>query len=94
MARTAHAQFISQFSKKEIPADMSEVQLKAGTYDMVELLVDNKLIPSKSEARRVLKQNGVKVDGATFASTDVMLEKKSHLVLQVGKRKFLKLVAK
>lgn len=94
-ARRAQEGFVSQFSKKEMPSDIEEVKLKAGAYLMADLLVKFKLAASKSEARRLIQQGGVKINQKTF-SADGLNEKikigtKNNLVLQVGKRKFVKI---
>ena len=52
-----------------------------------------KLAPSKSEARRLVEQNGVKLDGQTVGSIEAVVEIKPQ-VLQVGKRRFVKLISR
>ncbi len=90
-SRMAQEQFISQFSKKEIPTDIPSIKLKAGKYTAIDLLADQKLVASKGEARRVLAQNGVKMDGKTFVGDTFELKPGAEFVVQVGKRKFLKI---
>lgn len=90
-ARKAQENFISQFSKKELPADMPEVKLKAGSYQLVEVLVQTKLATSKSEARRLIAQGGVKINQKPATEQTLELGTKNNLILQVGKRKFVKI---
>ena len=90
-ARKAHENFVSQFSKKELPSNITEVKVKAGKYSIVDLLVAAKLVSSKSEARRLIAQGGVKVNQQTVGETELTIGKNNDLILQVGKRKFAKI---
>ncbi len=65
--------------------------MKAGKYQTTELLVKLKLVESKSEARRVLSQNGVKINQKTFTDQEIEIKQKNDMVVQVGKRKFVKI---
>jgi tyrosyl-tRNA synthetase len=49
------------------------------------------LAPTKSEARRLIQQNGVKIDGETVTSIELELTAGLAAVLQVGKRKFVRI---
>ena len=80
------------FQERELPQDMPEFAL-VGPTDIVSLLVQTKLAPSKSEARRLVEQNGVKLDGRTVESIEAVVEIKPQ-VLQVGKRRFVRLVSR
>ena len=91
-ARKAQENFVSQFSKKELPTDIPEVKVKAGTYSLVELLVLVKLATSKSEGRRLIEQGGVKINQVNVTEKPLVIGKKNNLTLQVGKRKFVKIV--
>jgi len=90
-AAEAEEQFKRVFQERELPQNMPEFAL-AGPTDIVNLLVQAKLAPSKSEARRLVEQNGVKLDGQTVESIEAVVEASAHRVLQVGKRKFVRLV--
>ncbi len=90
-ARKAQENFVSQFSKKELPTDIPEIKLKAGTYQMADLLVETKLAASKSEARRLISQGGVKINQKAVEDKPLVLGTKNNLILQVGKRKFVKI---
>lgn len=90
-ASQAKEQFIKQFSNKELPSDIKTVSVKPGTHQTTELLVELKLAASKSEARRLLEQNGVKVNQQTFRDSSIVIKQKNNLIIQVGKRKFIKI---
>lgn len=91
-ARKAHENFVSQFSKKELPSDIPEMKVKAGTYSLAELLVRLKLAASKSEARRLIEQGGVKINQVKVIEKPLTIGKKNNLTVQVGKRKFVKII--
>ena len=80
--------FIKTFSKKETPSEMPEFKPK--NYNVIEVLFESKLTSSKGEARRVLLQDGVKVNEKVIKSVDYDL--KSGDVLQKGKLKFLRIL--
>lgn len=94
-ARRAQESFINQFSKKELPSDIAEIKLKVGTHSLVDILVQAKLVASKTEARRMIVQGGVKVNQVPIDKSDVnhsvKVDIKNNLVIQVGKRKFVKI---
>jgi tyrosyl-tRNA synthetase len=64
----------------------------SGPANIINLLVQARLAPSKSEARRLVEQHGVKLDGQTVDSVEAMVDIPAPKVLQVGKRKFMRLV--
>ncbi len=92
-AEKAEQAFIKQFRNKEIPDDIPEKALQGGQdYPLLDLLAENGLAPSKSEARRLIKGGGVKLNGEKVADEALILNYASgtELVIQVGKRRFLK----
>ena len=89
-ALKARDRFIAQFSNKELPTDIKEVSIKPGKYSLIDLLAQTKLVESKSEARRLIAQNGVKVNGEPPKDELLEIKQKNNLLLQVGKRKFIK----
>lgn len=91
LAASAQEKFISQFSNKELPTDIPTITLEAGTYPLVDLLLETKMVVSKSEARRLIEQKGVKINQETYTAKDVVIKQKNDLVVQVGKRKFVKI---
>jgi tyrosyl-tRNA synthetase len=86
-AQSANDYFIKTFSKKEIPETMPK--FKPSKYDMTSVLVESKLASSKSEARRIIEQGGVKIDGKVIKDIRCVLLPGS--VLQKGKIKFIKI---
>jgi tyrosyl-tRNA synthetase len=93
-ADAAEEDFNRRFVKKEVPDEIEEKQIDAGNYKLTELIANAGLAASKAEARRLIEQGGVRVNGekATNSAADITIGTESTL-LQVGKRKFLKVRA-
>ncbi|MFH1375144.1 MAG: tyrosine--tRNA ligase, partial [Patescibacteria group bacterium] len=96
-AAKAPEEFARMFSGKDgggKPDEIPEVQIEEGSWGIVELLSATKLIDSKSEGRRLIEQGGVKMNGERVDSVEANFEVgKGELVLQVGKRKWVKIVS-
>jgi tyrosyl-tRNA synthetase len=86
-AKAAQENFIKMFQHKEVPNDIPEYSLRAG-QSVMDVILDAKLAPSKSEARRLFDQKGVRLDGETIERGDLIFPHPG--VLQVGKRRFIK----
>ncbi|HKX82634.1 MAG TPA: tyrosine--tRNA ligase [Pyrinomonadaceae bacterium] len=93
-ADAAEDEFNRRFVQKEIPDEIEEKRINAGSYKLAELIASVGLAASKGEARRLVEQGGVKVDGekASNANADVTIESTS-ILLQVGKRKYLRIAS-
>ncbi len=94
-AGSARAEFERVFSSGQLPQDIPEVTVGAAGDRMLlsKVVVESGLAASNSEARRLIQQGGVKVDGeaqrdikAEIATTDA-----NEILLQVGKRRFAKI---
>jgi tyrosyl-tRNA synthetase len=90
-AAEAEEQFKRVFQEREVPEEMPEFAV-AAPINIVSLLVQAGLASSKSEARRLVEQHGVKLDAQTVDSIEAMVDIPAPKVLQVGKRKFVRLV--
>ncbi len=90
-AKLAQEHFVSQFSKKEIPTDIPTIKVKPGEYKLSDLVALTKMASSKSEARRLIEQGGVKINQKPVKDEVIFLSTKNDLVLQVGKRKFVRI---
>lgn len=87
-AEKAEEYFINTFSKKETPTDLPKFQPQK--YDIISVLVETELVSSRSEARRVIEQNGVKIDGTIIMDINYIVA--SGSVLQKGKIKFVQIL--
>jgi len=81
--------FIRLFQKGSLPNDMPEFELQSGDT-VLDIMDKAGLIASKNEGRRLIQQNGVRLDGEVL--TDSQFEVTQTGILQVGKRKFIRLV--
>ena len=86
-AQAAEEAFIRLFQQKETPDDMPEYALSDGATVM-DVLTGAGLVSSKSEARRLIDQKGVRLDGETLERGDEIFPHPG--VLQVGKRRFVR----
>ncbi|HRH46305.1 MAG TPA: tyrosine--tRNA ligase [Pyrinomonadaceae bacterium] len=89
-ANDAEESFVRQFVNKDIPEEIEEKSIASGNYKLVDLLVNTEMVASKGEAKRLVEQGGVKVNGEKASNTGAEIELKDEILLQVGKRKFLK----
>ena len=76
-----------------MPDEIDEISVDSQTYKLVDLLPQTNLTASKGEAKRLIEQGGVKIDGEKISDTSAEIEVKNEqsFVVQVGKRKFLKI---
>jgi len=92
-ANFAQENFVSTVQNKEIPDDIAEIKVSSEEINIIEALILSKLVASKGEARRMLQQNAVKVDGEVVSDEKMMINlAKGDKILQKGKRGFAKLI--
>jgi tyrosyl-tRNA synthetase len=91
-ADRAAAHFERVHQQRQLPEEMP-VRALVGPTNVVDIIFDAGLARSKSEARRLVKQGAVKLDGERVASIEAEIEVEGQRVLQVGKRRFLRLVS-
>ena len=85
--------FKNVFQKKQIPDDIEVITVKKDNLDIAEILVNNNIIKSKNEFRRLISQGGVKLnDKRILDLSEIDLE--NNPVLQIGKKKFVKIELK
>ncbi len=85
-AKQAEQYFVNTFSKKQIPDNIS--LLKPKSYDLISILLQAKFCQSKSEAKRLIIQKGIKINQKTV---DQEIEVKKGDIVQKGKRYFVKI---
>lgn len=85
--KDAEERFQQVFQRGQLPVEMPSFAYGAPT-GIVDVMVNAGLASSKSEARRLIGQNGVKINGETVGSSDLELAQSGEMVIQVGKRKF------
>lgn len=90
-AEIAEQEFNNVFGKNALPEDIEELELVEGVYDTYELLTEKLfLFNSKSEARRMVANGGVKIDGVKLLKDKKSINIEDGMIVQVGKRKFVK----
>ncbi len=87
-AGRAQENFVKMFQKREAPDEMQEIKIKKGDL-LGDVLVENKIISSKSEFRRLVKNKAIDVDGRAIENIDYVVEKTT--VVKVGKKKFIRI---
>ncbi|HYM00907.1 MAG TPA: tyrosine--tRNA ligase [Blastocatellia bacterium] len=91
-AQEASDEFDRVFRERELPSDIQTVQENAGTIKLVKLIAQHGLAPSVAEAQRLVSQGSVRIDGEK--ASDIKMELAGspggEILIQVGKRKFLK----
>ena len=92
-AETAYENFVARFQRHEIPADLTEIELKIKEKSMplANLLKNAKLVSSTSDALRAIRQGGVKIDGEKVADEKHVIAVGTNHVYQVGKRRFARI---
>lgn len=95
-ANKAEENFINQFSRGNLPEEIDEIKVALGDYKIADLLMVTELVETKGEAKRLIKQGGVKLneEKVEHAGIDVKIDATSEILLQVGKRKFLNVSGK
>ncbi len=91
-AKAADLDFRMVHQEGELPAEMPELKLLQPS-SVLDILTNSGLVPSKSEVRRLAQQGGIKLDGGRVDDPFQVVEPAGEHVLQIGKRKFLKLKA-
>ncbi|MBE6067230.1 MAG: tyrosine--tRNA ligase [Clostridium lundense] len=95
-AEIAEDHFKTVFQKNLIPDDIAEFNLSFdfltsdGQIDLVKIMVINRLAKSNSEAKRLITQNAMKIDGEKF-NEFTMLNPYKSFTIQIGKSKFIKI---
>ncbi|MEK7178520.1 MAG: tyrosine--tRNA ligase [Patescibacteria group bacterium] len=90
-AKEADEEFNKVFRKHELPKKIPIAILKKGPYDIIDLLLKLNLVKSKSEARRLVNENAVKINSEIVKDPKIKINIASGLVVQIGKKRFVKI---
>jgi tyrosyl-tRNA synthetase len=90
-AARAEARFAQIFQQREMPTEMPTYRPKRAAVNVIDLVVGAGLAPSKSQARRLVAQGGVRLDGHKIEDVASVVQVREGSVLQVGRRGFVKL---
>jgi len=96
-ARQAEDYFRTVFQERALPDEIPVVAVERGKLEdgrmwIVRLLVELGLVHSNGEGRRLIQQGGVRIDGEKVTDVDAAVTVRDGMVVQVGKRKFAKVV--
>ncbi len=95
-AQEAQDHFIKIVQNKEVPDEIEERKITENKMNVVDLLILLELAPSKTEARRLIEQGGIKIGNAenlvVISDVKAEIELVSDLIVQRGKRQFIKIV--
>ena len=91
LAKKAENHFDQVIVNKNIPEDMPEYHIENEML-IIDIIFESKMSSSKSEARRLIKQGAVSIDGEKIDNPNLALTSNNICVIKVGKRRFLKLI--
>nr|WP_219930622.1 tyrosine--tRNA ligase [Sulfoacidibacillus thermotolerans] len=91
-ADEAQSEFVRVFQKHTLPDEIPTFSITNVDVSLVALLVSAKLAPSNSEARRLIQGGGVRIDGVQVLDPQFIVTPHADMVVQVGKRKFIRLI--
>lgn len=91
-AQNAEEEFNLIFRGKQVPEEVAERSVQAGVWKLPKLLVETEMAPSMGEARRLIEQGGVSIDGEKLSQVnlEIRIEIEPAVLIQVGKRRFLR----
>jgi len=90
-AEAAAAEFDKVFAQGQLPDDIPEIKMSAEPIMASKLLVTSELVPSSSEAKRMIKQGAVEIDKNKIDDPNTSITPTDGMIIQVGKRKFARL---
>src|SRR3989338_2953862 len=93
-AQAAHEEFDRIFHEKQNPSDLEEVKitLDSSSVLVTQLMILGHCVESNGEAKRLIEQGAVSIDGKKISDIKATVPTKGSLILKVGKRKFKKIV--
>lgn len=98
LAKKARNYFVTAFQKREIPEEIPEIKISSPKINLPEILTRKKILPSKSEVKRLINQKAIKIlekKGSKTIEIPVktfQISLKKNTVLKIGKKRFLKLI--
>lgn len=90
-ADSAEEEFNRVFREKQKPTEIPTAKLEAKAYPILDLLAAAGLITSKGEGRRLIEQNGVRIDDEVQTDAQKDITATDGMIIQVGKRRFVRI---
>ncbi|MBA7529886.1 Tyrosine--tRNA ligase [subsurface metagenome] len=91
-AKKAEEEFEKVFVKRELPEEIKEIRIREKKIWVVDLLVKADLATSKNEAKRLISQGSVKINQKRIKDSNMDLLMDREYIVQVGKRKFRRII--
>ena len=85
-------EFEKVFAQNQLPTDMPEIKISSQEVAIAKLIANCKLVSSGGEAKRLIAQGGVTVDGEKITTPNHLVIPADGMIIRVGKRKFAKLL--
>ncbi len=79
------------FVNKGIPENIPEISIKKISY-LIDILNEQKIVSSKTEGRRMIRQNAVRINGEICNDIQFQIDSEKEYIIKVGKRRFLKII--
>lgn len=89
----AEKEFERVFKEKKLPSKISEIIIKEKEINILDLLIKARLVSSKSEAKRMILQKGIKIDSVIQEDWRKNVKIKKGTIIQVGKRRSVKIIS-
>ncbi len=93
-AKEAEEHFNRVFRERKIPENIPEYAVPVEGKNIIEIVYEAGLVSSKSEARRLISQKAIKINGEPVTNIEAKVKPDGEKIIKVGKRKFLKVVSK
>ncbi|MDD5739081.1 MAG: tyrosine--tRNA ligase [Candidatus Pacebacteria bacterium] len=93
-AKEAEEEFEKVHQRGELPNEITEWKATKGEYNILDLLFETGLTASKGEAKRMILGKAVEINGQTKNDWQEIIKIENGIIIQVGKRKFLKILPK
>ncbi|MDZ4746817.1 MAG: tyrosine--tRNA ligase [bacterium] len=91
-ADASFAEFERIFVKKDIPDNISDFVVDTPTVALIDVLMNAKLVASRSDARRLIEQGGLQIDGERISDISYTIDTSSPHIVRAGKLKFIRVV--
>ncbi len=94
-ARIAEINFEKTVQRKETPEDIREFKYKGkkNILELLKFLVKNNVISTNAEAKRLVRQGGIEINGQEVKKIDEKLNTNEELIIKIGKRKYVKILS-
>jgi tyrosyl-tRNA synthetase len=93
-AAKAKEEFQRVFREKELPSQIQEISISSSSLLLLDLLCDHQILPSRGEAKRLIRQGGIYLDEDRVEdlAAKIEIKGKEEIILKVGKRRFYKII--